>query len=96
MSERISISSGTLGVGEGSVWTGRILLVACTILTDKSNDATITLYTGTGDDKEIIWKYKVPGSSDGTGRNFSSLLFKNGLSYKLEGLGSEVYLERLS
>ncbi len=96
MSERVSVSSGRLDVGEGIVWKGRVTLVACTINTDKTNDATITFYDGTSSSGVDSWSFRVPGTQDASGRNFANLLLEKGLYYKLEGTGSYCYFEKLN
>ena len=96
MDERLSVTSGRLNEGEGQVWTGKIVLKAITINTDKTNDVTITLYDGNSPKAKNGWGYRVPGPSDGTGRNFTNLLFENGLYYKLEGSGSYCYIEKMA
>jgi len=95
MSEKVSGSSGRLNEGEGKVWDGPVVLKAITINTDKTNDATITLYNGITSKGENSWGYRIPGDSDGTGRNFANLLFEKGLYYKLEGTGSYCYIEKM-
>ncbi len=88
MSGTSSISSG-LQTADAQIYTGRGTLQALTVITDGSNDATVTLYDNTAASGTVLAKLVVDGTAN-TG--FQSWNFHcrclNGIYADVSGTGA--------
>lgn len=97
MSTEIYMASETSGeiTSDGQVFSGPGRLCSILIITDGTNDATVTLYDNTSAAGTKLWEGIVKGADNYGGRNWTyPVKFTNGVYADLSGTGASCICEK--